>query len=185
MQPLSVSQAVGRGFSQEPAARLIRSPDAVLASARRARRDRWRPPFRSLGLYDLLAPEFLAGFSFPSYIDQYLSLLAASGLTMTSDDTGVLYTGTVYFPTGSGSSAPVTRHTDPSGAVFEWSDINFQFRLRAWREGSSALQTVVNTISSGSNSLETLFNSFGSAGANSEGSDYPGLRFRLELLVSC
>jgi hypothetical protein len=139
---------------------------------------------RTLGLYDLLAPEFLAGFSFPSYIDQYLSLLSVSNLTMTSDDTGVLYTGTVYFPTGSGSSPPVTQHIDPSGAIFEWSDVNFQFRLRTWREGSSALETVVNQISSGSNSLETLLNNFGTTGSNSSGSDYPGLQFRLELLVS-
>jgi hypothetical protein len=141
-------------------------------------------PVRALGLYDLLAPEFLAGLNFPDYINQYLSLLSVSGLTMTSDDSGVLYTGTVFFPTGSGSSAPVTQHKDPSGAIFEWSDINFQFRLRVWREGSGALQTVVNGLSGISSSLKTLFDNFGSAGSNSAGSDYPGLRFRLELLVS-
>ncbi len=141
------------------------------------------PSTRSLGLYDLLAPEFLAGFNFPSYIDQYLSLLSVSDLAMSSDDTGVLYTGTVYFPTGT-SNPPVTKHTDPSGAIFEWSDINFQFRLRVWREGSSEVQTVVNTLGSSANSLETLFNQFGGGGSSSSGSDYPGLRFRLELLLS-
>ena len=144
------------------------------------------PAVRSLGLYDLLAPEFLAGFSFPSYIDQYLSLLSVSGLTMTSDDSGVLYTGTVYFPTGGNNSAPVTQHNDPSGAVFEWSDVNFQFRLRVWREGSSDLQSVVNAISSGSGNLQALFNGFGSVASNSSttASEYPGLSFRLELLLS-
>ena len=141
-------------------------------------------PVRALGLYDLLAPEFLAGFSFPSHIDQYLSLLAVSGLTMTSDDSGVLYTGTVYFPTGSGNPPPATQHADPSGAIFEWSDVNFQFRLRAWREGSGALKNVVDAISSGSNNLQALFDNFGTAGSSSGVSDYPGFRFRLELLVS-
>jgi hypothetical protein len=149
---------------------------------------------RSLLLYDLLAPEFLGGFTFPSYIDQYLSLLAVSGLTMTSDDTdgtytgGVLYTGTVYFPSAPGSPPAATTHTDPSGAVFQWSDVNFQFRLRTWREGSSDIQTVVNAvsgISSGSNTIQGLFNNFDpNNGAVLSSPDYPGLQFRLELLVS-
>jgi hypothetical protein len=150
---------------------------------------------RPLALYDLLAPEFLAGFSFPAYINQYLSLLAVSDLTMISDDSagsltgGVLYTGIVYFPTTPGSPAPVTQHTDPSGAVFNWSDVNFQFRLRTWREGSTALQTVVSAPVISSLGLGTFFNSFTAANAgkltNPNGNcDYPGLRFRLELLVS-
>jgi hypothetical protein len=141
------------------------------------------PSTRALGLYDLLAPEFLAGFTFPSYIDQYLSLLAVSDLTMASDESGVLYTGTVYFPTGTGNP-PVTQHSDPSGAVFQWSDVNFQFRLRAWREASPDVQTAVDTIGGVTNSLESLFDTFGSGGPNSSGTDYPGLRFRLELLLS-
>ena len=141
------------------------------------------PATRSLGLYDLLAPEFLAGFNFPSYIDQYLSLLSVADLSMSSDDTGVLYTGTVYFPTGTGNP-PVTQHADPSGAIFEWSDVNFQFRLRVWREGSSDVQTAVNALGSSAGGLATLLDEFGAAGASSTGSDYPGLRFRLELLLS-
>jgi hypothetical protein len=149
---------------------------------------------RSLLLYDLLAPEFLGGFTFPSYIDQYLKLLAVSSLTMTSDDTsgtytgGVLYTGTVFFPSSPGDPAPVTQHTDPSGAVFQWSDVNFQFRLRTWREGSTDVQTVVNAVSgitSGSNTIQGLFNNFNpNSGAPLTSPDYPGLRCRLELLVS-
>ena len=149
---------------------------------------------RSLLLYDLLAPEFLSGFTFPDYIDSYLKLLAVSGLTMTSDDSssgytgGVLYTGTVYFPTGDGSQPAVTQHTDPSGAVFQWSDVNFQFRLRVWREGSSDIQTVVNTLGlvPGANStIKSLFTNFDPASGAVLGSpEYPGLRFRLELLLT-
>ena len=134
---------------------------------------------RPLGLYDLLGPEFLAGFTFPDYIDQYLKPLSVSGLTMTSDDTGVLYTGTVFF--GSDGVPPSNQHTDPSGAIFEWSDLNFQFRLRVWREASPDIQTVVNALGSSSNSLSSLFNEFGTT---TSPTDYPGLRFRLELLLS-
>ena len=68
--------------------------------------------------------------------------------------------GALFAP---GDPAPVTQHTDPSGAVFQWSDVNFQFRLRTWREGSSDVQTVVNAVSgitSGSNTIQGLFNNF-------------------------
>ena len=147
---------------------------------------------RPLTLYDLLAPEFLAGFSFPSYIDQYLSLLVVSELTMTSDSSvgaayagGVLYTGTVAFPSAPGSPPPVTQHTDPSGAVFNWNDISFQFRLRTWRNGSSALQSVVNAPVISSLGLGTYFSNFTPSKTGPlTNSDYPGLQFRLELLVS-
>jgi large repetitive protein len=165
--------------------RSLRQVDGVphAAQVRHGEKTEMPPAPQALGLYDLLAPEFLAGFNFPGYIDQYLSLLSVSGLTMTSDESGVLYTGTVYFPAGTGNP-PVTQHADPSGAVFEWSDVSFQFRLRAWREASPDVQTVVNAIASGGNSLQSLFGSFAGTGSGAVGSDYPGLRFRLELLVS-
>ncbi len=134
---------------------------------------------RPLGLYDLLGPEFLAGFTFPDYVDQYLRPLSVSGLAMNSDADGVLYTGTVFF--GSDGEPPSNTHTDPSGAVFEWTDLNFQFRLRVWREASPEIQTVTNAIGSGSNSLSSLLGQFGTA---TSPTDYPGLRFRLELLLS-
>jgi hypothetical protein len=134
---------------------------------------------RPLGLYDLLAPEFLAGFAFPAHIDEYLRPLSVSGLTMTSDDAGVLYTGTVFF--GSDGVPPSNQHTDPSGAVFQWNDLNFQFRLRVWREASPDIQTAVNALGGSSNTLSSLFDTFGTTTAPT---DYPGLRFRLELLLS-
>jgi hypothetical protein len=71
---------------------------------------------KTLGLYDLLASQFLAGFQFPDYIDEYLSPLAVADLQSTSDPGGVLYSGTVSFPSSPGSP-PVLQHQDPSGAV--------------------------------------------------------------------
>ncbi len=134
---------------------------------------------RPLGLYDLLAPEFLAGLAFPDYVDRYLKPLSVSGLTMTSDPDGVLYAGTVFF--GSDGVPPSNRHTDPSGAVLEWSDLDFQFRLRVWREASPDVRTAVDALGTSAGSLSSLLGDFGPA---TSPTDYPGLRFRLELLLS-
>ncbi len=134
---------------------------------------------RPLGLYDLLAPEFLAGFAFPDYVDQYLRPLSVSGLTMTSDPDGVLYAGTVFF--GSDGVPPSNQHADPSGAVFEWSDLNLQFRLRVWREASPDVQAAADALGTSAGSLSSLLGDFGPA---TSPTDFPGLRFRLELLLS-
>ena len=148
---------------------------------------------RAIKLYDLLGPEFFAGFSFPSYIDDYLSKLTVNDLAMASDDTtsasyggGVLYTGTVGFPTIPGAPPAVTQHTDPSGAVFSWNDITFSFRLRTWREGSSTLKSVLqNSVVSRLTSIGSYFDDFAPASSSTTtSSDYPGLRFRLELMIS-
>jgi len=89
---------------------------------------------------------------------------------MSSDESGVLYTGTVYFPTGAGNP-PVTQHVDPAVApLLQWSDVNFQFRLRAWREVSPDVQTAVQTIGGIANSLQSLSDTFGSGGTSSSGS---------------
>src|SRR3569833_2565748 len=100
---------------------------------------------KALGLYDLLAPQFLAGFQFPDYIDKYLSVLAVADLQTTSDSNGVLYNGTVYFPSAPGNP-PVLQHRDPSGAVFDFHDLTLQFRQKIPRAGSSPVKTVIDTF---------------------------------------
>ena len=101
-----------------------------------------------LNLYDLLLPQFLAGFQFPDYIDKYLSLLAVADLAMASDDNSVLYTGTVFFPSKPGTP-PQLSHKAPNGAVFDFNDVTLQFRLRVPRAGSSSLESLISSIQHG------------------------------------
>jgi len=139
---------------------------------------------KTLGLYDLLAPQFLAGFQFPDYIDKYLSLLAVADLRTTSDSGGVLYTGTVFFPSSPGSP-PVLRHQDPSGAIFDFHDITLQFRLLIPRAGSAPVKTVIDTVAMANAALapiQQIVNAFGAQ--NALGTDYPGIGFQLELLLT-
>jgi len=139
---------------------------------------------KALGLYDLLAPQFLAGFQFPDYIDKYLSLLAVADFRTTSDGSATLYTGTVYFPSAPGSP-PVLQHQDPGGAVFDFHDITLQFRLTIPRAGSSGVKTAIDTIASADSSLvpvQSIANSFGDAAGSP--TDYPSIAFRLDLLLT-
>jgi hypothetical protein len=140
---------------------------------------------RSLALYDLLAPQFLLGFSFPDYIDKYLSVLSVSDLQTSSDDNAVLYTGTVYFPSGFGSNAGPPQHTDPSGAVFDFDDLNFRFRLLIPRSGAAFIQTAVDAIPLAfPPSLQPLKDDvFGTIGSPAAPTDFPGVAFELELLL--
>jgi hypothetical protein len=139
---------------------------------------------KSLGLYDLLASQFLAGFQFPDHIDKYLSILAVADLQTTSDPGGVLYTGTVFFPSSPGSP-PVLQHQDPSGAIFDFHDITLQFRLLVPRSGSAPVKTVIDTIATTDAAfvpVQQIVNAFGPQGV--VGTDYPGIGFQLELLLT-
>ena len=140
-----------------------------------------------LGLYDLLAPQFLLGFTFPKHVDEYLSLLSVSEFQSTSDEDSILYTGTVYFPSAPGQPPVLPQHKDPSGAIFDFHDINFRFRLLLPRAGAHFISTAVNDIPSlvFPPSLEPLKdNVFGTSGSPSGPSDSPGIAFELELLVN-
>ncbi len=140
-----------------------------------------------LGLYDLLAPQFLLGFNFPAYIDKYLSLLSVSDFQSTSDDNAILYTGTVYFPSAPGEPPVLPQHTDPSGAIFDFHDINFRFRLLIPRAANHTINNDINDIPSlvFPPSLQPLKdNVFGSSGSPSGVSDAPGIAFELDLLLT-
>ena len=143
---------------------------------------------RSLALYDLLAPQFLLGFSFPDYIDKYLSVLSVSDFQSSCDENAVLYTGTVHFPSGFGSNAGgPPQHTDPSGAIFDFNDLSFQFRLLIPRSGAAFIRSAIDNIPALAfpPSLEPLKdNVFGSIGSPAAGSDFPGVAFQLELLLN-
>ncbi len=138
---------------------------------------------KPLALYDLLATHFSLGFSFPDYIDHYLSLLSVSEFQATSDPNGILYTGTVYFPT---SALP--QHQDPNGAIFDFHDISFRFRLLFPRTGADIISSALSKVPAliFPPSLEPLRdNAFGASASPPSGpTDFPGVAFQLELLLN-
>ena len=111
-----------------------------------------------------------------------------SDLQSSSDDSAVVYTGTVHFPSGFGSNAGrPPQHTDPSGAIFDFNDLSFKFRLLIPRSGATFIRTAVDNIPSLAfpPSLEPLKdNVFGVIGSPDVGTDFPGIAFQLELLLN-
>lgn len=149
-------------------------------------------PATHLGLCQLLAPQFLLGFTFPGFIDRYLSILRVKELRTTFDEGGIVYRGLASF-SGEGGALPVRRHEDPSGAVLEWEDVNLEFRLSIPRDGSNSINDSVDELAANSASpshisdIDNLFDDFGAVNQNVEAgvpTEFPGFRFRLELLVS-
>lgn len=136
---------------------------------------------RPFALYDLLSPYFLAGFSFPSFVDTYLSALTVRDFRATADPDSMVYTGTVGFGSPDPANRPV--HQDPNGLTVSWDDELFEFRLTVPRDGTQAIADVValdNPVDF--SELDDLFAAFGPPTATP--TDYPGVGFRLELLVS-
>jgi len=139
-------------------------------------------PASKLSLYDLLAPQFPC--TFPDYIDAYLAFLQIDELHVAWDESAVLYSGRVSFGSESGA-APERRHRDPSGAVFEWEDVTLDFSLTIPRDGAAFINDAVNNAVIPLPDLDALFDTFGNVEqAVTVPTEYPGVRFRLELLAS-
>lgn len=140
-----------------------------------------------LGLYELLAPQFLLGFA--DYIDKYLSILSVDVLRASNDESGIVYRGSASFG-GEGEALPEPKHEDPSGAVFEWrKDLGIEFRLTIPRDGSRAISDILNSggpspLDQITQELTELFSTFGNFDqTDTNPTEYPGFRFRLELLI--
>jgi large repetitive protein len=138
-----------------------------------------------LGLYRLLTPYFLVGFTFPEEADKYLSKLAAKDLTAVHDEAATVLTGTLEF-----GDAP-REHANANGnGGFRWDEIEVLFRLTVPRDGAAFIDTAVGQLAP----LKALLDRFApvdlSTTTNPDGtiatvaSEYPGVRFRLELLVN-
>lgn len=108
-----------------------------------------------LRLYDLLAPQFGAGFRFPDFIDAYLGVLTVEELQVATDDSGFVYTG-VLAVFGEGGAAPQLRHSAPSGESFSLDDLRFRFRLTIPRtSGSNVIAGVATQIGNAGNAMST------------------------------
>lgn len=156
-----------------------------------------------LGLFDLLAPQYLVGLQFPPQIDQYLSLLGIDEFNSFYTDKTIVYTGKASFR-GDGSGNAEVVHQEPNGARFTWERENIRFRMIIPRDGAEFVDEAVNdfTGTTGNGKLPdtaALLNDLrpqpdvnlsmdeDQALATSEIEtvvvDYPSVGFRIELLV--
>jgi hypothetical protein len=156
-----------------------------------------------LDLYDLLAPQFLLGFSFPDYIDRNLSLLSIGELHATYDEELVVYSG-VLVVGGSGSGSLEFVQEEPSGTSLAWNGNQFRFRLTVSRDASSLIDDAINppaTPPAPGSTLDQLVDLFQdlrpageaatapvehphtAAGLDTTVTEYPGFAFKLEILL--
>lgn len=128
-----------------------------------------------LGLYRLLTPYFLAGFTFPAEADVYLSKLGVTDLTAVYDDAASVSTGTLTF-----GEAP-RKHQNASGqGGFRWDDVRVRFRLTVPRDGAGFIDAAVAPLPV----LKGLFDRLLPVDQTvSTATEYPGVRFRLELML--
>jgi len=68
--------------------------------------------------------------------------------------------------------------------VFEWEDVTLDFRLTIPRDGAQFISTAVADPTLGSPALDALFNRLGPVELTTASTEYPGVRFRLELLLT-
>jgi hypothetical protein len=143
----------------------------------------------ALGLLELVAPQFLIDFRLPDEIHDIVSFLRVAELDSAWDETGVTHWGKATFK-GEGNASPVPLQRRPSGELFEWNDVEVEFRLTIPRAGAPDLKGVVDGAANvaGSTSpivaLKATLDRFGAVPPTGTSSDYPGFAFRLELLLS-
>jgi hypothetical protein len=132
---------------------------------------------KELGLFDLLAPYYLLGFTFPNHIQDYLATLHVKDFRTAIDETDIVISGRAVFD-GDSDRLPTLFHIDPNGVIFSWEDIEIDFRLKIRRRGSSDIHDAASNLPNLANLLDIL----GTTGAAQ--SDYPGFAYTLELLFS-
>lgn len=133
-----------------------------------------------LGLYRLLTPHFLAGVTFPDRVDEYLSQLGVVDLSSVYDESATIYTGTLQF------GPDVIRHHSSSrgSARFVWEDVRVRFRLTVPRDGAALIDTALGAAPVPQLApLKGLLDQFLPVEQAAAPTEYPGIRFRLELLL--
>ncbi|MBK9422842.1 MAG: hypothetical protein IPN54_01620 [Bacteroidetes bacterium] len=142
-----------------------------------------------LGLFDLLAPQYLVGIQLPQQVQNYLSLLRIDELNSFYDSRFVVYTGTASFE-GDGSGSAEVVHTEPSGSRFTWEKKNLHFRMMVPRDGAEFVDRAANSSTNGKlPQVAALLNDLRPQpdsdmdDAIVEIVDFPAVSFRLELLV--
>jgi hypothetical protein len=155
-------------------------------------------PVRKLSLYDLLAPQFLLGFSFPDYIDRNLRVLSIEEIHATFDEELVVYSG-VLVVGGDGEGSLEFVQEEPAGTSLSWNGNLFKFRLTVSRDASNLIRdSIVPTTDTTLTNLNNLFQDLRPPGedlADPVGhphsettlddtiTDYPGFAFKLEILL--
>lgn len=143
-------------------------------------------PIQSIGLFDLLTPQYIAGFQFPDYIHQYLSILSIREMQTYHNDLSVLYAGKASF--GNAETGTLVEHSEPGGTSLSWDGANIYFRLNIPRDGAAFIGDAVGAGGSGKlPAVKTLFDDLKpieeTTGSTSVATEYPAVQFKLELLI--
>lgn len=99
-----------------------------------------------LGLYELLAPQFLAGFQFPEHINTYLSCLYVTDLHTSVADAAIIYSGTVKIDVRDGKASQLSHQAPGHLGTLRWNNVGMQFRLTIPRDGSSFINRALSDV---------------------------------------
>ena len=156
----------------------------------------------ALGLFDLLSPYFLTGIDLGPVFHTLLATVHVDEVDSCFDESGVAVWGlarldlsqaTSQFSIGpNGLSASASAQTGsstqpgPKGAVWDWHDVTFQFRITAPRSASSMIANALQTLSGAGQLFSNLTSVFTAWGGSStpQVTDYPNLQFELDLMLT-